>query len=165
MKKLLTTLLLSLLICTPALAEDIKNITLKDGSVLKGKVVSMANGVYTIATDTVGKIKIEEEKVQSIADGTLTADTSALPANVAKQMEALQLDIMSDPAMMEQIQALMNNESIMKLIEDPNLMKDLMTMDEATIMGNSNIQQLLNNPQMQNIISTVEQKYAPTPAE
>ena len=133
---------------TPVWAETLRTITLKDGSVLKGQVLSLNNGVYKVRTQNIGQIEIEEAKISSISDGTVAQSSQTqqkaqtLPVDISSHLEAMQMNILSDPKNLEQIQALTANESLMRMIQDPNLLKDLMSFDEKTIEGNASIQKI-----------------------
>ncbi len=47
-------------------AGELNVIELKDGSIISGEVVSLAGGIYTIRTDSLGMIKLEESKIRAI---------------------------------------------------------------------------------------------------
>ena len=47
-------------------AEQMQQITLKDNSVLVGKVVEMKNGVYVVESPTLGKIRLKQSNIIAI---------------------------------------------------------------------------------------------------
>lgn len=165
MKKTLILLLGLWLITLPAAAQNEQTIALTDGTVLKGQVVSLSNGVYKIQTSNLGTVDIKEGNIQSISKGPPSASTGGqinqLAPAFAQQTQHMQQQIMSDPAIMKSIQALTNNPELMKILQDPKVMQDLMSMDEAAIKNNAGIQKLIHDPEMQQIIGNVQAKFSP----
>ena len=166
MKNLITLLFIALLlfnITTLSYAQESKVITLKDGSILKGKVLELTDGIYTLETENLGNITILEANILSIA-----APSAARPASeennsteLKKQVEQMQGTIMADEELMMGIQGLTEDEEIKAILSDPNLITDVMSFDQDKIEQNTNIQNLMNNPKMQQLMNQVQQKVAP----
>lgn len=175
MKKILLPILLMLLLSVPNLsnAETTRYISLKDGSVIKGQVVSMADDVYTINTENLGTIYIGQDQVVSITStpfanpATPTANVNSINIGglgasglggqqVPDNMKKLQMDIMSNPQIMNDIQSLMNNEEIMQVISDENFMNDVMTFDPSKVENSEQMQKLMGNPEMKKLIQKIE---------
>jgi len=79
MKKYYSILILTialLSISTVSYAETMKIIKLKDGSVLKGKVLQLSDGVYTLETSNLGEVDIEESDILSIISPELAQPSS-----------------------------------------------------------------------------------------
>lgn len=66
MKKLLLPLAIALLCGSTLLAQEISTITLKDKTVVRGEVMGMNKGVYSIKTGSLGTIEIPAKQVVSI---------------------------------------------------------------------------------------------------
>ena len=171
-----------------SLAASPKVITLSDGSVIKGEIIKMDKGIYTIKTENLGEVQVEEEKVISISaqaqtiiqkgvDNTTSqgsqnsslkdqaqstqkavASTSSQSSSFKDQAQQIQGQVMGNQEIMGKIQSLLDDPQIKQIISDPNLLKDIMTYDEETIRNNANVQQLLNNPRIQNLIKEIEQE-------
>ncbi|MBU0468158.1 MAG: hypothetical protein KKD07_08875 [Candidatus Omnitrophica bacterium] len=145
-----------------------KIITLKDGSIIKGTVVSVENQKYIIDTNNLGKIEVADTDIVSIVSpgtGQVPANQNALGnlgglgnLGMSGQMQQMQNSLMSDPNMMAEMQAMLQDEEIMALISDPNIMKDLMSNDPSVIQNNPKIMQLMNNPQMQALVQMMMNK-------
>lgn len=168
--------LVSGLICSPVQAGSYKYITLTDGSVIRGKVLSMINGRYTIMTQHLGKIQLDDTKIASInAQKTsvqaVPRQTTRTPqayqksntaspqkAQMKDQVQALQGQILSDPKMMNDIGGLLNNPKLMSIISDQRVMDDLMSYDPARIEANPNIQKLMRDPEMQKLMKQIQQQ-------
>ena len=72
----------SFLFCAQAFAEP-KSFTLKDGSVIKGELVSFQGGIYTVQTANLGRLLLSEANVDTQDDfGSVTQDWLALNGDV-----------------------------------------------------------------------------------
>ena len=61
MKALIISSCLCLIFFTAhANAGEMREIELKDGSIIAGEVLSLAGGIYTVKSDSLGMIKLEE---------------------------------------------------------------------------------------------------------
>lgn len=140
-----------------AFAQDAqqKTISLKDGTVLKGAVTGMQDGEYTISTAKFGDIKVADSEVLSISDGS-----AAAPANNAmqNQMQEMQQMLLSDPAIMADLQKLAENPEIMQMMSDPAFMQDIMSYDPDRVMQNENTRKLLEVPAMKSLMEKMAGK-------
>ncbi len=152
-------------------------ISLNDGTLIRGRLTSVENGVYIIQTEHLGEIRVNPEDIQSISSGNFQRkekdDTAGSRQNAARTvplspgtqvlnspdaLQTVQQALMSDPQILSLIQDLMQDPEVVKIIEDSNLMNDLSTLDPATIQKNQDFQRLLQHPKIQQIIKTFTQK-------
>jgi hypothetical protein len=160
-------LMKSLLICTAlalglflgsAQAGEMKEIVLKDGSVLTGEVVSLANGMYTVRSDSLGTIKLEESKVRAIRErpaapgGALASNNSAAAADAT----SLQEKMMSDQEIMSKIRSLQDDPEFQALLQDPKIMQAVNAGDVAALSADPRFMKLLNNPTVRDIQNKVK---------
>lgn len=146
-----TTLVLGFFLNT-MLAGEIKEIVLKDGSVLTGDVISLNNGIYTIKSDILGIIKLEESKVRTIQEKSYTGNTRVMSnSNASGEIQSLQQKMMSDKEVMILVQALQNDPEFKKLLEDPAFMKAINAGDVAALSADPRFVKLLNNSTVQEI--------------
>jgi hypothetical protein len=159
MKAVIISCFLSLaLFTTSAAAGEKREIELKDGSVVSGEVLSLTNGIYTIRSDSLGTVKLEESKVRairSIPPVTSGASAEAVSAS-AGEVRSLQEKMMSDKEVMGMIQSLQNDPDFQKLLEDPEVLKAVQAGDIATLLGNPKFMNLLNNPTVKDIQKKVK---------
>lgn len=142
-----------------ALANEWRTLTLKDGSILKGKVLQMANNVYTIETENLGTIKIAESDVLSISTQTnAQKNPTASSAQLQNQVQKLQGDLLNDPNIMNEIETMLESPEVMNIMQDPDFIKDVMSFDEEKIQNNPKTMQLMNNPQMKALMQQIQQK-------
>jgi hypothetical protein len=185
--KIITVFLLPMffsLLPLPAAAEGdtssvpLQFISLNDGTLIRGRLVSVQNGAYIIQTEHLGEIRVNPADIQSISSGNFQRKEEAparLPIlggnlspgtqilNSPDALQAVQQTLMSDPQILTLIQDLMADPDVVKIIQDSNLMKDLSTLDPGTIQQNPDFQRLLQHPKIKEIIKTFTQKHIQLP--
>jgi hypothetical protein len=172
-------LFLSLLILPQAFAE-LKKITLKDGSVIWGELISYDNGVYTVKNDNLGQLTLPEANVFSVVNeapppanqqapqpATSTApQTPQAQGDVvgaantgnafSSQVKTMQNQMMANPETMQAVQSMSADPEISAMMADPAFLQELtsaMTSNNPeAIANNPKVKQLLSNPKMQALI-------------
>ena len=130
------------------LAGETREIELNDGSVLTGEVLSLNNGVYTVRTNALGILRLEEAKIRSIRQrGTV----SSRPSEPSSDTRSLQDKMMGDKDVMAMIQSLKDDPQFAKILEDPEIMNAVSSGDTAALMTNPKFLQLLHNPAVRDI--------------
>ena len=139
-------------------AGELKEIVLQDGSIISGEVMSLNKGIYTIKSDALGTIKIEETKIRSIQEKTLptSVDISARPTATTGEIKSLEEKMMSDKEIMNLILTLQNDPDFKKLMEDPKIMQAVNAGDVATLTSDARFMKLLNNKTVQEIQKKVK---------
>ena len=93
-------------------------ISLNDGSVLRGDVVGLSNGFYSLRGNSFGELKIPKNNVRSIEYG----DTSASPAGPGlSQLQAIEARLLMDPNLLDSIQSLANDPLVRDIVNDPEI--------------------------------------------
>ena len=163
----LTFFLLSAL--PPLAFAETQTITLKDGSQIKGELLSVANGVYTFKTPALGEIHLSGNQVTTITNGPTTSmpaqntagtyppQAAAANPNVNQQMQNMQTQLMSNPELMSDIQKMMEDPEIIKAISDPAFTQAVTSKDVNAIQANPHTQQLINNPKMKTLMEKLRQ--------
>jgi gamma-glutamyl phosphate reductase len=159
MKKMMLWLVLMLCVAGPALAAP-KVITLKDGSTIKGEVVSLIDGRYTIKTDSLGEMTIAEDAILEITafNAAPLSSSSATTNSLKKSVQAVQSQVMQDENIMRSINALAQNEEIMKLMQDQNFVNMIMSFDEEKIRNSPAVQELMQREDIKRIMNEIQQK-------
>jgi hypothetical protein len=157
MRQFLFCLVVALsLIAGSARAGDVREIELKDGSIITGEVVSLSNGIYTIKSGTLGTLKVKESKVNVIRPKSPPRGPGAAQYNTSIDATPLQHKLMSDQEIMGMILSLQNDPDFKKLLEDPEVMKAVSEGDVAALAANPKFLKLLNNPVVQEIQKKVK---------
>lgn len=166
MNKLIFFFLLFILLAPrTVLSEPEKQIiTLKDGSQIKGELIGVGNGEYSIQTQAMGAIKIKVSQVSSIANEPTIllqpapggTSSSGSGDGFNQQIQATQSKLMNDPHLMNDIQGLMQDPDLMKLLTDPVLVKKVMAHDVAAIEKDPKAQELMRHPKMLELMKKMQ---------
>lgn len=132
---------------------------LQDGSVVIGEVVGCKDGVYTIETDNLGTITVDQSriksiKIQSSTDESEPADSEAAASGMKvdpAQIQSMQESLMADQEIMRIIQSLQSDPNVQALINDPEIVEAINSGDIGTLLSNPKFMNLLNNPKIQEI--------------
>jgi len=143
-----------------AQAGEPKVITLNDGSRVQGRITGIEDGRYVIDSPTLGEVRIPEDSVVSIVlPGEAAAPTQAAPSNAmtnSSQFQAVQNQIMTNPALMSEIQALMQDPTVMDAMSDPAFVQAAQSGDPEAIRSSPQLQRLMDNPKIQSIIQKLQ---------
>ena len=144
-------------------SQEAKTITLKDGSVLKGKVIELNSGIYTIETLNLGRVDIPESNILSIASEEAinvqqTGSNASQKAQLQNQVQEIQGNILSDPGLMVEIQDILKDEEVQSLLSDPKLLDAVLSYDPEIIQQNDNVQDLIKNPKIQELMNKINKK-------
>jgi hypothetical protein len=138
--------------CLPiASAGEIQEIELRDGSTISGEVLSLSNGIYTIKSDILGMVKLEESKIRSVKTRSSSGSAGSASDGSGSEVRNLQDRMMSDQQIMGLIQSLQNNPDFKNILDDPEIMKAVSANDIAALMANPKFMKLLNDPTVQEI--------------
>ena len=153
MRALLCSLLL--LVAFPLSAADPKTIQLEDGSSLRGEVVSLQNGVYTIRTQSLGLIMLNAARVTSI-NGISAANTSKPAKSRSTGSETIEFDairalMMSNVDIMTSILDLHNDPELKAVLSDADIMRAVQNFDIEALTNNPKFRQLMDHPKIRQI--------------
>ncbi|MEN8218460.1 MAG: hypothetical protein ABFS56_19245 [Pseudomonadota bacterium] len=150
--KLITTYLLLMLWYGSVFAGSQRQIELTDGSVISGEIVSFSGGVYTIKSNHLGILKIEDSKVRSIHAESGSSNSSFSAADV----QGLQKMIMSRPDLMNTIMSLQNDPNVQAVLQNPEVMSAVASGNIDALLSNPLFMKLVENPKIKEIAKQVE---------
>jgi len=146
-------------------------IKLKDGNVLRGKVLSKEGGVYKVQTLSLGAVTVSEGDVVSVEEAPTpyvgskaTAPKQAVPSGsdqessspVSEEMEGYRKKIMSNPQAMESVSALAEDKAIQEIMNDPELREAIMRQDVDYLKNNEKFLKIASHPALQKIVSDLQ---------
>jgi len=172
------------------LAQTQRVITLTDGSMLMGEIINFENNIYTVQTSNLGQVEINDADVASISKDRpppkqtqlqmqnqgqfdysdlnklipgagVMGNMGAMDPSFSSQMQNVQQNILADPEMMNDMEGLLQNESLKILLSDPEVMKSVLSGDPNTMQSNEKIQQLLQDPQIQALMEKMRSRMPP----
>jgi len=168
MKKYLLTFILTICLLSFASAapKKVKTITLKGGSTLKGEVIQLKDGIYTLEILNIGRMNIPESKILNITSSQAPSsqhsqsdgNKSLQKAQIKNQVDQIQGDILSNPELMIELQNIINDEEIQAMLSDPQLLNDVLSYDPEKIQQNDNAQGLMQNEKIQKLMDKIRQK-------
>ena len=144
-----------------AAASEPAQIQLIDGSLVSGQITSFREGVYTLQSDSLGTIKIDESQIKLIrmdSHGTPPWEPVNAPnGSVDNTIQDLQKAMSQNPQIMEMIQTLQNDPEIQLLIQDKDIMDAVTAGDINTLMSNPEFIKIFENSSIQQIQKEIVQ--------
>ena len=151
--KFITICFVLLLVSVPLVtfSNEIMTIELTDGSVITGEVVSLIRGMYTIKSNDLGTLKIEESKIKVIRSNAPSVKSVGQNTEIKDQMESMQAIMMNNPEVLSIILSLKDDPKFQTVLRDPDVMSAVQAGDIATLSKNSKFMSLLDDPRVQQI--------------
>ena len=155
MKKIILLVVLGLCVSSStALANKPSRIELNDGSVIIGEVTNVDNGIYTISSEEIGALQINEQNIKQIgfSDSTANSQTTPIqPEEVAGGIDAMRNKLMGDKESLGMIMSLKDDPQFQEILKDPNIINAVKSGNTAALMNNDKFMQLKDNPIVQKI--------------
>ncbi len=158
MRHIMLCWFLTAVLINVAAAGELREIELIDGSTITGEVQSLNNGIYTIKSESLGTVRIEDSKVRAIRVKSETPAGRAVSreSGTAGGVKDLQEKMTGDRETMSLIQSLQNDPDFKKILEDPEIMKAVQEGNFAALAADPRIRKLLDNPTVQDIEKKVK---------
>ena len=156
--KICTSIFLFLWIVSSAShAGVVSQIKLVDGSVIQAEIISFANGVYKLRSESLGTISVAEDRVQSIRPNKsqtpeMLEKLESSDPSVGKKVQGLQQKLTSDPKTMEMLLDLGNDPSMIGVLNDKDLMRAIQQGNLSTVIKNPKIQKLMKSKAVGDVI-------------
>ncbi len=128
-------------------------IELNDGSRVRGEIVALENGVYTVESEHLGRIEVRQQDIRRI-EYDASAESAAADASRAR-IQALQRDLAADGEIFSLIQQLQSDPQLKEILADPEIMRAVAAGNLAALAANPKFMQLMNNPNIRAITSKV----------
>ena len=110
--------------------KNLKTITLKDGTKIKGKLIGVQDNVYS---------------------------NSSPP--LKGQVDNLKPQMMADPEFVSNIQELVQDPKFVEILKDPDFVNAIMSYDPEKIKNNPKAQMLFQDPKVQEIMQRMREKH------
>lgn len=147
--------------CLVVVGANAEQIELADGSKIQGRVLSMNNGSYTIETQSMGVITLRQDQVRSISQGgaSVPAPATSASSSLADQaaqagqsaVQSLQSAMTSNEGVMASIMQLQSDPDMQAVLQDPEVMQAIQSMDFETLRNHPKIKKLMNNSKVRSI--------------
>lgn len=141
---------------SPNVLADDSRFELSDGSVLRGEVVGFANGRYRIESATLGKVWVPQSRIRSIhpcadCDPGSPSVAPAIP-DYRTRIDDIQRRLVADGKVIESISTLQNDPAIRAVLEDPELMRRILSGDIEGLRTDPKIGTLMQHPEIRALI-------------
>ena len=144
------TLIFLVFLVSHGVAGEVKEIELSDGSVIFGEIVTLEEDVYTIKSIGLGTLHIEKSKIRAIRLKSNTETTR-------EQLNALEQRMLNDDEILTMLHALEGDPAFKEIMEDPEIMKGVLSGDISGLMSHPKFMKLLDNPTIQEIRSRIQE--------
>ena len=146
----------------PALSSQLNKIELNDGSTIIGEISGLSNGKYTINSQEIGILQIDETKIKQITPANAPKDPGFKQSQAnnlySEKIETMKNKLMSDPETMGMITSLQNDPQIKDIINDPEIINAVKSGDTTSLMNNAKLIRLQSNPIIQDIKRKTEEE-------
>ena len=150
-------LILALLFVAQTAFAEVREIELKDGSVITGTVRSFDGDTYVIESDSLGTISLSNSKIQAIrTTGSYHSNLSATQNISPSDLMGIQQQLMNDGEVMELIKALQTDPQIQAILNDPQLLQAIAQGNVQSLMNNAKFKALIDHPKIQEISNKVQ---------
>lgn len=142
-------------------ADSLRIVELNDGSRIAGEILSFEAGVYTIQSDTLGRLDIPDESIRAIrSDRSKAAPTgeSLVPLSSplsGAQLRELQSNILSDPNILTVVMSLQNDPQLLSILNDPVIMRAIAAGDLESLQSSPKILELESHPTIQQLFQLI----------
>ena len=136
----------------------ISKIELSDGSIIEGEIVSLGNGVYSVNTESLGKVEINASKVSRIMAENAKINppaTNTPPAaetqdiasdeSLGSEMQRMQSKITQDPEAMKTVVGMLFDPQFQEILKDPVIVNAVKAQDIKALMQNEKFMSLMDN--------------------
>lgn len=130
-----------------AFAQE-KVIKLKDGSVMRARILSKDGDKYRFETSSLGVVTVKESDVAMIMD----PESGSVPQT---EIDKYQKKIMGNPEVMGAIQDLTQDPEVMGMFSDPELRDAIMRQDVEYLKNNKKFQKFTHHPSVERIVSEI----------
>lgn len=141
-----------------ASADDTRILELADGSIISGRIISLENGVFTIASPTLGHLRVKDSEIMSIRSETAPEpamqSSQQTPNNVPSNetFTNIQSRIMAEPEILSLVMSLQHDPEVLAILNDPAIMRAIATRDMESLQNNPKIRRLEGNATVRKIM-------------
>lgn len=161
------SLAITIIVADPALSQEKRIISLKDGTSIVGEIVSFENNIYTVSS-SLGQLKINDQDIVSISTAGL--GTTPLPVIQPKssssaldgQIMQVQQQLMADPSFIEGAKSISEDPEVMAILKQPEVAQAIMNHDINALQSNPQFRNLLSNPKILELMQSAGQKLGST---
>lgn len=129
-------------------------IQLQDGTQLVGEITGYKNGVYSIDTAALGLVRVRDTQINSIhynAKQLLPGSDAQSRSVTADSIQSIQGILTQNSDLFSMIQALQNDPQLQSILADPEIMQAISTGNTEALITNETFMKLLDHPEIRKI--------------
>jgi len=142
--------------------KQVIEVTLTDGSTIKGMMVGTDNGKVLIKTDSLGVVKVALDHIVRLGPPlTKRAEklaTSSPDMVSPEQLKLIQTSLLSDPAVFGTLLSLADDPDLIKIMSDPKVMAIVTSGDLEAAQSNPDIKRVMSNPRIKALVESLVNK-------
>lgn len=152
---------LGLFLNASLIAGDLRVIELVDGSQIAGEIVLFEHGVYTIQSESLGRLHIPDSDIRVIRSRRPPSAPQPAPSPQypdhagAPALSGYEAQISGDPEVLSMVMALQNDPDVLAVLNDPSIMQAIAARDYNALQNNAKLLELGNNPTIRQILDLV----------
>jgi hypothetical protein len=136
-------------------AENIA-LKLKDGSIVKGELLSFVEGTYTLKSASLGLIEVESDKVGAIGSSADSVFDGDVVGNTHTNISDIITVLTQDKDIMSMIMALQNSPDVAAILADAEVMQAIQSMNYEALENHPKIKNLMRNAQINAIQKKIQ---------
>ena len=145
-------LIIGLCLLAHNVVAEVREIELRDGSVITGTVRSFDGKNYIIDSKSLGTVTLSSDQINAIRNPAAPNVNQAISQS---DVIGLQQRLLNDKDIMALLQTLQNDPQIQSILSDPQLLQSVTSGDVQGLMNNPKFKALLENPTIQEITKKV----------
>jgi hypothetical protein len=145
-------------------ANQLREIVMKDGSVIMAEVLSYQNGVYTLHSANLGKLQVQDSAISSIRLPGETTEENSVPStgDVAQQptqrgIQEARETVLSNPGLLEMVLNMQNDPEVQDILQDPEIMALISAGDVQKLETKPKFIKLMENPKIRALLTQMTQ--------
>ena len=146
-------LFVGLLLIAHTSVAELREIVLKDGSIITGTVRSFDGDTYVIDSDSLGTVSLSNAKIQAIRTAGGTGAEQQISPDA---LMGIQQQMLHDGEIMDLIKTLQNDPQIQAILDDPQLLEAIAAGDVQALMNNAKFKALVDHPKIQEISGKIQ---------
>lgn len=129
-------------------------IQLQDGTQLVGDITGYKNGIYSIDTAALGIVRVRDTQIDSIhynAKQLFPGSDAQSRSGTADSIQSIQGILTQNSDLFSMIQALQSDPQLQSILADPEIMRAISTGNTEALVTNETFMKLLDHPEIRKI--------------
>lgn len=148
------------ILSSASLAASNVQFELIDGSIIKGTIGSFKDGVYSVQTQTLGKVTIPVEKIRLIKyiapPSPAGSAVQSISPELTKQIDVISRALTSNPESMQSIINLQHDPDFQAVLKDEAIMRAVQNLELDSLLDNQSFLKLLEKEEVKTLLENIK---------